>query len=381
MCLLQFFGATSQQCKTMWNRFELEVGAWESLSPLREIRNSATRDGMRLGLYVNDIVVLRKNTWLTNTPIDYFAWKIFDTLKRQGMHDVYKRFKFLDCAFMYNMYIETGTYNFNNCRRFVTKRTVVDGKVFSFLSHEKVFIPVNKDGNHWCLVTIIFANREIMFIDSLNKPNSSWHIDIYSNLLRFIQEYQLNMGFQEDAWAWHMRPIATKNQTNMDDCGVCVSMAIYCLVHGLDYRTIPPYKFNSHARLFMYYTCMGYKFDQVAQPDRTQDEVVGHVTIIDDDGPAILWTDEANRYARREATRRATNPPDLERVTDADLEYPQVEEDTAPVAEDSASDSDTDPSVVDLAEARQREAVRRIETARHFDFLDEISKDLGKKDT
>jgi hypothetical protein len=75
-----------------------------------------------------------------------------------------------------------------------------------------------------------------------------------------------------------MHPITVKKQVNDDDGGVCLSLDIYCLVHGKDYRTIPPAKFNNRAHLFMIYTVMGFQFDQDDNYDPVFDEDRGNVT-------------------------------------------------------------------------------------------------------
>jgi hypothetical protein len=36
-----------------------------------------------------------------------------------------------------------------------------------------------------------------------------------------------------------MHPVVVDKQLNLYDCGVCTCLAIYCLVHGLDYLTMP----------------------------------------------------------------------------------------------------------------------------------------------
>jgi hypothetical protein len=68
-----------------------------------------------------------------------------------------------------------------------------------------------------------------------------------------------------------MCAITVKKQVNDDDCGVCLSLAIYCLIHGLDCRTIPPVKFNNQAHLFMLHTVMGFQFDQYGKYDHAFD--------------------------------------------------------------------------------------------------------------
>jgi hypothetical protein len=81
-------------------------------------------------------------------------------------------------------------------------------------------------------------------------------------MVSFIHDYQKSKGIPEDRWDWHLRLVVVKKTENFDDCGVCLSLAIYCLVHGLDYRTMPPVLFSSQAHLFIFYIVMGYQFDQ-----------------------------------------------------------------------------------------------------------------------
>jgi Ulp1 family protease len=58
----------------------------------------------------------------------------------------------------------------------VTKKTVdSNGHVMSFLSHEKIFVPVHKDANHWVLFVIFPADRQITIIDPL-YDQGPWHV-------------------------------------------------------------------------------------------------------------------------------------------------------------------------------------------------------------
>jgi hypothetical protein len=168
---------------------------------------------------------LKHGTWLGNIIIDFFIWKLLAMIVKIGMKDVYKRFKIMDINFMYYMFVQLGRYDFDSCRRWVTKREVnADGHVFSFMSHELILVPVNME--NVCLFVIFPANREIIAIDSLYDPRSQYHINIYHHLVQFIQDYQ-KKSLQQDEWAWHMKPITVKQQANQDDCGVCMSLEMY----------------------------------------------------------------------------------------------------------------------------------------------------------
>jgi Ulp1 family protease len=105
-------------------------------------------------------------------------------------------------------------------------------------------MPVKMDNMNWVLFAFWPANQDILAIDSLFDPTSTFHVTMYRNLVHFIQDYQQSKFLLQDRWAWHMRAITVKKQVNDDDCGVCVSLAIYFIIRGLDYHIIPPKKFN-----------------------------------------------------------------------------------------------------------------------------------------
>jgi hypothetical protein len=228
----------------------------------------------------------------------------------------------MDASFMLYMYIQNEAYNCNACHRMVTNKTVdEDGHVWSFLSHVKIFVPVHKHNNHWVIFVICPAERQITVIDSL-YDQGQWYVTIFDNLVRFIHQYERSRDLPQDKWAWHMHPVVVNKQLNNDDYGVCLSLAIYCLVHGLDYHTMPPFLLDNQERIFIYYIVMGYQFYQDDTYDSSLDEMVGTTTIVDDDAPAVDYRDYAKRHERGQPTRRATNPPPFPQVTAADLQYP-----------------------------------------------------------
>jgi hypothetical protein len=137
-------------------------------------------------------------------------------LIKHEMKDVYKRFKIMDSGFMYYMFVQFDRYDSDAC--WVPKRGVnPDGHVFLFMSHELMFVPVNMENVHWVLFIICPANREIIVIDSLYDPKSQYHVNIYHNLVRFIQDYQKTRLLPQDRWAWDIKPITVKHQVNQDD--------------------------------------------------------------------------------------------------------------------------------------------------------------------
>jgi hypothetical protein len=82
-----------------------------------------------------------------------------------------------------------------------------------------------------------------------------------------------------------MHPFVVDKQLRLNDFGVCTCLEIYCLVRGLDYCKMPTFLFANQARIFVYYTVMGYQFDQNESYNSALDEVLGASTIVDDDAP------------------------------------------------------------------------------------------------
>jgi hypothetical protein len=74
----------------------------------------------------------------------------------------------MDASFMFSMYKEHEAYTYNACHHMLAHKTVdEDGHVWSFLSQDKIFVPVHTHNNHWVLFVVCSADRQITVIDSL----------------------------------------------------------------------------------------------------------------------------------------------------------------------------------------------------------------------
>jgi hypothetical protein len=155
---------------------------------------------------------------------------------------------------------------------------------------------------------------------------------------------------------------------NLDECGVCTSLAIYCLVHGLDYRTIPRDKLSNQARLFVFDTVMGYNFDQDGSYDSTLDELKGTITIGDDTSPGVPQNDGCNRAGSGQHILRATNPPDIEQVQLNQLYFPNA----VGVVESTGDEYTADDEDEDFEEEYQQQALE-AETLQHSHYLIDVA--------
>jgi hypothetical protein len=148
-----------------------------------------------------------------------------------------------------------------------------------------------------------------------------------------------------------MQPITVKRQVNQDKCGVCMSLEMHCLIFGLDYRTIPPHLFHNQARLFMFYTVMGYRCnaDKDEYNNSTDlDKVRGMITVVEDMSPPVQYNDDCNRYECQQQPRKKIPPP-LERAQLKDL-YFTNDQGVCEESEEEESEGDdayTDNNIID----------------------------------
>jgi hypothetical protein len=122
--LHQFMHAIPNQVINMWVRIHNKIDSFHSELVVRRLANKNDENRTRLPVYKEDLEGLRVGNWVGNTVIDVFAWKTIKRLDSAGVPDIYKRFRIMDGSFMYNMYGQYERYNYNGCRRMVTKKTV-----------------------------------------------------------------------------------------------------------------------------------------------------------------------------------------------------------------------------------------------------------------
>ena len=111
----------------------------------------------------------------------------------------------------------------------------------SFLSFEKLFIPINVDNIHWILVVVKLEEKEISYLDSLrNKSNGGKYI---KHVLMFLEDEFNSMNEDKDVQfepsQWKLQNVVDNpHQKDSNSCGVYVCV----------YADLIPYNF------FGYYT-------------------------------------------------------------------------------------------------------------------------------
>jgi hypothetical protein len=314
--------ASTEQVNMMWYRYERETTTFGDELAIHCIVNRNDENHTRLPLYKENFAGLRVGNWVGNTIINFFAWKTSKRLDKAGVPYIYKQFRTMDASFMFYMYIHHDVYNYNAYRRMVKKNqlTKMDMSGIYFSTTTYSFHSTNTTTSGGSLSFVQPKDKLLLLIPYMIRENGMLP---FSTILlgSSMSTKDKKNSPKTNRLGICIRLLLINNSTN-DDCGVCLSLAIYCLVHGLDYRTMPPFLFANQARLFIYYIVMGYQFDQDDTYYLSLDEVVGTSTIVDDDTPAVDYRDDANLHERGQPTRRATHPPPLPQLTAADLQYP-----------------------------------------------------------
>jgi hypothetical protein len=124
----------------------------------------------------------------------------------------------------------------------------------------------------------------------------------------------------------------------------------------------------------MFYTVMGYNFDQDDSYDSTLDEVEGTITIVDDTSPGFTYKEDCNQAERGQQILRATNPPEIEQVHLNQLYFPNV----YGVVESTGKEDSDDGEDKDFEEEYQRQDVNlkqfsEAETLEHSNDLIDVA--------
>ncbi|XP_043276075.1 sentrin-specific protease 1-like [Venturia canescens] len=100
-------------------------------------------------------------------------------------------------------------------------------KKVNIFKYEKVIVPINL-GNHWCLATINFIAKTIMYYDSFKKENPR---SLETLLQYLIEEARQKEGEPIMREKWHLAAkMDIPRQSNGYDCGVFVCMYARCKI-------------------------------------------------------------------------------------------------------------------------------------------------------
>jgi len=130
-------------------------------------------------------------------------------------------------SFFFNFYASNEPCGYHLVKGF-TKRA----KVYIF-KLKAIIVPINKNGNHWCLGYIKMQKKEIYYIDSLLDKSKDPDYKIQKILLQFLNdEYKAKNNESElpdkDEWTFPLEK--GPQQGNAHDCGVftlCMSECIF----------------------------------------------------------------------------------------------------------------------------------------------------------
>lgn len=160
--------------------------------------------------------------WLNDTMITAYLQAVVDY--GQTMRGVRRGTLPKIHAFSTFFYTNLTTKGYESVRRWAT-RAKFGGK--DLLDMEKIFIPINKGGNHWVLAHINPQTKTIEYFDSFHGSARS----VFDNIKVWLKA-ELRDAFVDSEWTLSQNGGPT--QSNGSDCGVFCATTAKMIVLGVD---------------------------------------------------------------------------------------------------------------------------------------------------
>lgn len=154
-----------------------------------------------------DIDSLDDSRWLNDEVINAYMDLII--LRSKNDPDRYPKVYCFN-TYLYEKYSQPTGYS--GVRRWTKKVDI--------FSYEILIIPIHLS-NHWCLIEVRFAEKQILYYDSLGSPNTRCLDRIMQYLVSEYQDKKNDDQFNSSGWDLINVPIdEIPRQTNSSDCGV-----------------------------------------------------------------------------------------------------------------------------------------------------------------
>ncbi|KAL8693603.1 MAG: hypothetical protein Q9218_001603 [Villophora microphyllina] len=160
--------------------------------------------------------------WLNDTIVNGYLQAVTDYAKKvRGV----KRGELPKVhAFSSFLYENLDTKGYESVQSW-TRRAKFGGK--DILKMEKIFMPINKGGNHWVLIHINPQTKTIEYFDSFHSPPGP----IITTVKDWLRG-ELREAYVDSEWTLMQRGGPTQN--NASDCGVFVSATAKMIVLGVN---------------------------------------------------------------------------------------------------------------------------------------------------
>ncbi|KAL8699422.1 MAG: hypothetical protein Q9201_006015 [Fulgogasparrea decipioides] len=176
----------------------------------RDLGHVLPQRGDSTGGWLNDTII----TGYLQAVVDY--GKKMRGVKRGELPRVH--------AFSTFLYTNLKERGYDSVKNWAT-RAKFGGK--DLLKMEKIFIPINKGGNHWVLIHINPQTKTIEYFDSFHSPAG----EIVDNVKKWLKG-ELREAWEDSEWTLLERGGPTQN--NASDCGVFLSTTAKMIVLGVD---------------------------------------------------------------------------------------------------------------------------------------------------
>ena len=184
-----------------------------------------------VGVTATELEDLQPREWLNDKIMEVYCLLLAKMAKQRGLNvDVIKN------SFFYSR-LASWRYKYDDVKSW----TRVRRGGLSYLSHEKLMVPINKGANHWVMAIINFSNKRIEYYDSLPPETNDFRTNVFRNLRSWLADESLDkmkQTFNFDGWVDYA-PSNIPHQDNGYDCGVFALKFAHFAALGVDLESHP----------------------------------------------------------------------------------------------------------------------------------------------
>ena len=188
-------------------------------------------------IHCRGLSTLCPDVWLSEAPINYFMDILQDLDCRLSVANLFNKRSFKKSHFLNSFFMDkllgtkqtspprTGVIFFSGVSRW-TK--------FDIFELAKLYVPININNSHWCLLVVDFDAKTVRYYDSLGGPGTVY-INAMRSYLNCMHQARKGGPMNEEGWRNVYTTVGddTPRQTNGVDCGVFTTFCAYYLAHGV----------------------------------------------------------------------------------------------------------------------------------------------------
>ena len=207
--------ATQQQhMKNRRDSYEISHDIINLIFNNKDNDSTVSKSNRNIIMTVEQFRCLKPESWLNDQVINFYMDLLQDRDQKNHRKGSKINSHFFNTFFMEKMFNSAQKYNYENVMRW--------SKSFNVFEKDKVFIPINRNNNHWILIVIFIQQQKIIYYDSIADINKA-KLYLYLTARWLIDEAKIkNHKIEINDWKLINAGKNIPQQNNGYDCGMYV---------------------------------------------------------------------------------------------------------------------------------------------------------------